>query len=363
MKKNYFLVIFSVILGWLLLIGFSIKRTGVINTFINYTKPAVNYFYTPHEKVLSDFEGSKDFWAWDLDGSFVELSSRYASSGKHSAHVTLYSKEHGGSATPGVGLEDTNIGPRGEKDWSRFKSLRFELWNPQDAPVLLDIKIKDKAGRYAQQKIKMQSGKNNIRIDLKDIADTVDLTNIVYLKLFTGPQNEDREFYLDNVRLDREDLAKRDILEDPMVDFVSLRAPDTVRRGTEILLSCSMVALKALDKKYKAFIHISKSNELKKKSSKRRWFINADRDPLVPTSQWAESGIYEIGPERIFIPKDFQPGAYAVQIGLFNPRSRGSYSRGALNSGAFDFRTGYPRLRYASQAFKDHIVGYIEVVK
>ena len=153
------------------------------------------------------------------------------------------------------------------------------------------------------------------------------------------------------------------MLSKPKIELVEFNAIDKVKRGESAVFSCNVLVKQSLKKNYRVFIHISFKRELNKRPSERRWYINADRDPWVSTSRWAQDHIFEIGPVSIFFPEDFPLGMYALQVGLFNPESRGSYYRLSSNYGAFDFRGSYPRLRYANPDIKDFIIGYIEVVE
>ncbi|MFC1590037.1 hypothetical protein ACFL42_00940 [Candidatus Omnitrophota bacterium] len=362
--KNRFLTILLFAVIWLALIAGSIKRIGAINTLKNAIKPALNYIYTPETVVLCNFERSKDFWSWGPQGSFIERSSRHVTSGENSARITITSSEKTNINTPGIVLEDYNIGPKGEKDWSRFNSLKFDIFNPDAEVLRLILKIKDRAGRSVQRFYKIQSGKNEIITDLQDIGMTVDLRNVIYIKLFLGYPKEDRVLYLDNLRLDRDDMEDRNILSQPKIEFIGYEAPDKANPGESINFSFKLLAKEPLRKDYRVFIHISHDSELKKRPSNRIWFINADREPWTNTSRWAQDTEYEIGPIEIFFPKDFPLGTYKLQCGLFNTErgSMGSYGKTRSNHGAVDFRTSFPRLRYSNREIKDYIISQIEII-
>jgi len=361
--KNKVAVIFLFLAIWAALFSLSIKRIGIINTAKNIAKPVYNYFYTPDVLVLCDFETSEDFWVWQPCSSLIERSSNNVYSGENSAKVTLYNSTRSQAEFSGIILEDQNIGPKGEKDWSRFRALKFEIANPGQSPVPLVVKIKDKAERSAYRPFSIKQGTQEIVIDLEEIGSSIDLENVVYVNIFVFSPKEDYGIYIDALRLDREDLAARRILSDPKVEFAGLDMPQTAKRGTAAALTCSFLAKEDIRRNYRVFIHVSHMSELSKRSSDRQWFINADNDPWVPTSRWAAGQTYEIGPLEIFIPKSFPAGEYAIQAGLYNADqdSYGSYYRYSSNEGAFDFRSSYPRLRYANPDIKDYIVGYLTV--
>jgi hypothetical protein len=357
-RKIKFLILLWFIFSWLLLFAVSLKPTGTINTIKLMLKPLLRNIHIPQELVLCDFEVTSDFSNWYWRDIVMESSEEHVYRGRHSAKVTYKAN----SGMPSLILEEHNLGPAGEKDWSNFKLFKFTVFNPQDFGLSMHLKIKDKAGRYIDRILNLKEGKNNVVLNLENVGQFIDLANIIYLNLYFIQPGREIVFYLDDVHLERVDLKAKKVLGKPIVNIVRLSCPKEVKRGESIVFSASLSINKELKNDYRVFIHISNFEELNKNPSQRRNYINADQELWIPTSKWVVNTPYEIGPISVYIPKGFLPGEYAVQMGLFNPGSAGIYDKGSTCEGMMDFRTSFPRLRYIDSRIKDFIVARFRVL-
>jgi hypothetical protein len=204
-------------------------------------------------------------------------------------------------------------------------------------------------------------GENKFILNLEDAGQFIDLANIIYLNFYFFQLPNEATFYFDNICLARDDLKKKRVLGEPVVNLVRLSCPKAAKKGDSILLSLFFSLSKELRNDYQVFIHITHPREIKKRSSQRRFYINADQSPWVPTSKWVANTPYEIGPLSIYIPRDFISGEYLIQAGFFNPASSGAYSRESSFNGMMDFRGSFPRLRYVNPGIKDFVVGKIMI--
>lgn len=357
-KKNKLLILVWFIFSWGLLLIFGLKPIGATNTIkLIFRKLMIN-IKPPQEIVLCDFETQLDLLKWQCSNAIIEQATAHASRGRSSAKVTYYPK--GGISS--VSSEDYNLGFLEVKDWSFFKFCKLDISTLDDITIPLCMKIKDIAGRVFYDEFYLKKGSKEIIFDLGFLGQSIDLSNIIYLNLFFV--NPDREIilYLDNLRLERDGLKEKRILNKPIVELVRFNGPAQVKKGSSATISAWVSISQPLRSNYRAFIHISNSKETNKRFSQRRWHINADRQPWVETSKWQAFVQYEIGPVSIFIPKNFPPGEYIIQMGLFNPASSGGYYKGSSSYGAMDFRTSFPRLRYTNSKIKNYIVGKIKVL-
>jgi len=361
--RNRILTLFIFTIIWCVLILFSYKRAGIVNTIKNAVKPVMNRLFIDDDVMLCDFELSKDFSVWQLKKSHMERSSIHVYSGESSAKVVFLRSAGKSTQVPGIALEDYNIGPCGERDWSRFASLRLAVFNPYTFPIGFQIKLKDRSGRMVYRDFKVLAGENELSIDLESLGSSIDLRNMLYVAFFVLRPPEDIILYLDSLELKRGNLDDKPVSGQPKVTFIKLSAVDKLKRGTTLTLACDLSISDRLYKDYKIFVHISQRGELKKKPSKRRWYINADHYPWLPTSGWEPNRIYTVGPIEVFFPEHFPLGPYAVQIGLYNPDIEigSSDTKTGTSYGAFDFRGTYPRLRYTNPDLKDYIVGYVDL--
>jgi hypothetical protein len=87
----------------------------------------------PKETVIDDCESlAASRETWQMTGVKAELSSEHVTGGKSSLKLTF----------AGDGALQLNL-PGKSADWSKFKALRFDVFNPQDTVVELGLRIDD----------------------------------------------------------------------------------------------------------------------------------------------------------------------------------------------------------------------------
>jgi hypothetical protein len=148
-----------------------------------------------------DFEtdDTLDALQWKCKTVF-SLSKKHSTSGKKSLKIELYP-----SSYPGITLSNFN------PDWSKHTILTFAIYNEEQIPLRLNIRIDDKkdpsySNRY-KHTIILKYGMNHISIPLNSLRTTktdkkIDLTNVLQIILFLSSPEEKRVIYLDNVRLE-----------------------------------------------------------------------------------------------------------------------------------------------------------------
>jgi len=339
------------IFSWAVIVIFTLKPLGVIKTLGDMRKNISRLIYRPEVLNLADFDKQSQLSAWLAKGAGIGLSPEHARRAGYSAKVTYYA----GMPMRSLILEDYDFGPSGERDWSGYRALKVNIYNPNKAREVLHIKVKDSSGREKENEISLMPGENDVAVLLDDIGQFVDLKNIVYLNFFAGQLREDMRIYLDDLRLEKERAEPAGILKRPQVKLIAVNYPKQVKNKETIKLSFSIELNKAVSVDYKFFIHITERGELRKPPAKRARYINADQEPWIPTSRWSAGQAYEIGPVFVYIPEDSPEGEYVIQAGLFNPNSHGAYQKGS-SYGMMDFRGSYPRLRYVNRNIRDYIV-------
>ncbi|MDZ7262606.1 MAG: hypothetical protein ONB05_10945, partial [candidate division KSB1 bacterium] len=146
----------------------------------------------PH---LAHFEEKWELFRWqESSHTDISLSSDFHSEGHRSLKVTCYP-----SAYPGVTLNDP---PR---DWTGYKFLSFEIFNPQDQIITLFVRLDygKPENRFYFTCI-LQPGINLIQLSLESVFGSpqnasFNLTKVIFF-LFQPAQVTC--FYLDNVRLE-----------------------------------------------------------------------------------------------------------------------------------------------------------------
>ncbi len=148
-----------------------------------------------------DFEREADLDSlhWKCKTIF-SLSNDHATSGKKSLKMELFP-----SSYPGLTLGKFN------PDWSKFSSLKFDIYNPEEKPVRLSIRIDDKQNpvyndRY-NSPINPEPGLNPVSIPLNSLVTSgskrkLNRARINQVIIFLVNPQEKRVLYLDNLRLE-----------------------------------------------------------------------------------------------------------------------------------------------------------------
>lgn len=157
----------------------------------------------PQEFTLFDFETDADLDRinWNCFTLF-ELSNEHFTQGARSLKMDLYPSNY-----PGW---HPNLS---HADWSGYRHLVFDLFNPQSREMSVTIRIDDSqnAWNYADrynQAFSLKSGSNRIRIPLETLmtsgtARKMNLEKIHKFMLFLVRPQKAHVLYLDHVRLER----------------------------------------------------------------------------------------------------------------------------------------------------------------
>ena len=350
MKKIYKLIILWFVISWPLLLIITLKPVGLKNTFIKM----LEYFKKDRESifVLCDFKEPQTLYFINFPAALVDIEER-------GLKVKFLSFKNSKQTYPRIFSENYDIGPFGKKDWSFFTHLRTYIINLSPCKLRIHLKIKDISGRFWERLFCIKEGETRpIQINLINLRDTLDLSNIVSVNFYSIKPSQDLEFILGPLILEKRFIFKKE----PLIKLHSVKYPHRVKRGKNIEFSISFVPLKKLKRDYVVFIHIFDAQEKSLPSSKKRYFINADRKPQIPTSKWVPFNIYEIGPLQIYIPKNFPQGKYLIEAGLFNPLSKGGYCKECANDISYNYKRSFVRINYQDKRYKEFIVGkfYVE---
>jgi hypothetical protein len=158
------------------------------------------------EGVLFDFESPRElaqlYWSCH---TMYSLSDHYPSHGSHSLKLELYPFDK--PDYPGLAPMIKN------NNWSDFRELRFDIYNPAEQNVTVSLRIDDIKDypeyeeRYNNRFI-LEPGMNNIRVPLKTLitsgtARTLNLRKIYRLLLFMANPEKKVVLYVDYIRLIR----------------------------------------------------------------------------------------------------------------------------------------------------------------
>lgn len=144
-------------------------------------------------------EDNLDALLWKCKTIFT-LSDKHATSGQKCLKMELYPSPY-----PGITLNKFN------PNWSRYATLKFDIYNQDKIPLRLTIRIDDNkdpsySNRY-NHTIVLNHGTNYISIPFDSMRTSgsgrnINLTNIQKMIMFLSSPKEKRIIYLDNVRLE-----------------------------------------------------------------------------------------------------------------------------------------------------------------
>ncbi len=155
-------------------------------------KPAFHY----------DFEAEEilDTLSWKCKTIF-SISDKHATSGQKCLEMDLYPSPY-----PGIALNKFN------PDWSNHKTLNFDIYNQEEIPLRLAIRIDDAKDpsyddRY-NHPVVLNPGTNYISIPLDSLITSgrnrnINLTSVQRVIFFLVQPEEKQTIYLDNVRLQK----------------------------------------------------------------------------------------------------------------------------------------------------------------
>jgi hypothetical protein len=155
------------------------------------------------DRVLFDFETDADLDRvhWKCHALF-SLSEEHTTHGKRCLRLELYPSHYPG-VTPM--LKDN--------DWSRFRSLCFDIYNPQEKEIQVAVRIDDRRSwpdypdRY-NKSFQLVRGSNRIEIPLNTLVTSgtrraMDLKSIHRFLIFMVSPMEKNVVYVDYIRLVR----------------------------------------------------------------------------------------------------------------------------------------------------------------
>lgn len=151
--------------------------------------------------VLYDFEKDSDLdrLHWKCRVLYV-LSPRYATHGEKSLRMGLYPSAYPG-LSPSLSL----------KDWRRFETLCFDIFNPGKKALSITVRIDDRKDfpdykdRY-NRRFTIQPGMNSVRISIADLqtsgtARHLNATTIERLMFFMVDPAQKHTLFVDQIRL------------------------------------------------------------------------------------------------------------------------------------------------------------------
>lgn len=154
------------------------------------------------QNMLFNFESEEDLKRlnWECHKWF-ELSEENATSGKYSLKVSLPPGQY-----PGINFQSI------EDDWSKSNYFKMDVFNPSEERITFHIRIDDnKSGwEYADRfdiNFNLKQGMNHISIPADSMRSNIhrrplNLEKIEQMMVFIPNNSQQRELYIDNIRLE-----------------------------------------------------------------------------------------------------------------------------------------------------------------
>lgn len=168
--------------------------SGIANLLMRNQFPLINNFETHHEiqQIQADARIAQ-----------TRQVSSLAASGNHSLEIIFSTREYAGFRL---------LGPYG--DWSGYRYLTMDFYNPEDAPLMVVLKISDRQhdggeNRFDDRfnrRVHLNPGWNKVQIGLEDIRNAprkraMHMAEISGFTLFVEQLAQPRKLYWDNIRL------------------------------------------------------------------------------------------------------------------------------------------------------------------
>ncbi|MBI4342289.1 MAG: DUF4091 domain-containing protein [Candidatus Omnitrophica bacterium] len=153
----------------------------------------------PREVWLSDFETQREeLIRWQLDDVTAEPSEEHATHGERALKVTFQS----GARAPALVMDDFLIRDRARRDWSRYDTLTFDIYNAQPTSERLLLQLRNGSGAlYKEEFVIPGESTQHAAVNLRDVVSYLSLSDVAELRLFQWKPAQETTFYVDAFRL------------------------------------------------------------------------------------------------------------------------------------------------------------------
>jgi len=154
------------------------------------------------QKILFDFESESDLQKlnWECHKWF-ELSQENVTHGKYNIKILLPPGQY-----PGIDFQEI------QGDWSKYKFLKMDIFNPSQEAFRFHVQIDDHESRWEYEDrfdidFELKPGMNHISIPTNSIRTNIhhrllDLKKIKQMMVFVPNNAKKREIFLDSIRLE-----------------------------------------------------------------------------------------------------------------------------------------------------------------
>ena len=158
--------------------------------------------FDPRGAILFDFEDEAALAKWDTrELTDLKLTQDWRASGRSAAAITIHQWSEGKQRWPAV-IAYRSRGALAITDFSAFEFLRFEIHNPQEAPVPVTLHLRDgEQKRFSQGAHVPARSTESFSIPIESIAVALDPKDIAELHFYASHPKSTYTFYVDDVRL------------------------------------------------------------------------------------------------------------------------------------------------------------------
>lgn len=147
--------------------------------------------------MICDFE---DIKVWDIspeEGFNLSLSKENITKGNYSLKV-----DYPVDRWPSINTRKLR------RKWRDFDYFCLDIFNPQSQTLSFTIRLDDTSRTRANINCPLNSGMNNIKIPLSQVAKQIDIGSVSFVVLFLNSPEQRYTLYFDNMRLEKEIIQK-----------------------------------------------------------------------------------------------------------------------------------------------------------
>ena len=179
--------------------------------------------------LLSDYETEEDLGKWEFGNAVGDVSVENSSSGRYSMRIRYLPA----SESAWAGLKDYLQQDKQFSNWSGYQVLALDIFNPSSERQRMFLQIRDSSGGRLKKEIFLEPNANNpITIDIQQLWDMLNPTDISEFKLFLWNNTSEKYFFIDNIRLLPENAIPKEHVDFEELAFI----PD--KEVNQILSAC-----------------------------------------------------------------------------------------------------------------------------
>jgi len=151
-----------------------------------------------NDYVFADFESAANFSIFETTGAHLEPDQLNGRKSEHAGRIQFFK----GSRMSGIRMSEYFESKYAEHNWAGYRYLRLYAHNPGQKPLRFIIQFKDAWQKRYNERIELDGfQKKDLSLPLDKAAKEIDLRNIRQINIFIWDNEEEREIFIDDLRL------------------------------------------------------------------------------------------------------------------------------------------------------------------